>query len=87
MRLRWQLPQLLLKNQSNRSVEAVKKSCNPMMSPQTLTDVVKQVAKEKYQSRNLIVFGLEEDEEEILSEKINDLLKTMGGRPKTEAYR
>ena len=48
----------------------MKKSCNPVMSPQTLTDVVKQVVKAKGRSRNLIVFGLAEDEEEIISEKI-----------------
>ena len=53
----------------------MKKSCNPMMSPQTLTDVVKQVVEEKDRSRNLIVFGIKEDEEEILSEKIGDLLE------------
>ena len=29
------------------AVEAVKKCCNPVMSPQTLTDVVKQVVTEK----------------------------------------
>ena len=57
------------------------------MSPQTLKNLVKQLVKEKYRSRNLIVFGLEENEKEIISEKIGDLLETMGERPKTVAYR
>ena len=76
-----------VKSECRGYVEAAKKSCNPVMLPQKLTDVVKQVVKDKDRSRNLIVFGLEEDEEEIISEKIGDLLETMGERPKTEAYR
>ena len=57
------------------------------MSPQTLTNLVEQLVNEEYRSRNLIVFGLEENEKEIISEKIGDLLETMGERPKTKAYR
>ena len=73
-----------VKSECKGYAEAVKKYCNPVMLPQPLTKVVKQVVKENNRSRNLIVFGVEE---EILSEKIGDLLETMGVRPKTEAYR
>ena len=76
-----------VKSECKGYAEAVKKSCNPVMSPQTLTNLVKQEVKEKDRSRNLIVFGLEESEKELISEKIGDLLETMGERPKTEAYR
>ena len=76
-----------VKSECKGYAEAVKNSCNPVISPQTLTNLVKQVVKEKDRSRNLIVFGLEENEKEIISEKIGDLLETMGERPKTEAYR
>ena len=76
-----------VKSECKGYAEAVKNSCNPVMSPQTLKNLVKQVVKEKDRSRNLIVFGLEENEKEIISEKIGDLLEMMGERPKTEAYR
>ena len=67
--------------------EAVKKSYNPVLSSQTLTEVIKEVVQEEDRSRNLIVFGLDEDKEEQLSEKICDLFETMGEKPRTEAYR
>ena len=76
-----------VKSECKGYAEAVKNYCNPVMSPQTLKNLVKQVVKEKERSRNLIVFGLEENEKEIISEKIGDLLETMGERPKTGAYR
>ena len=67
--------------------EAVKSSCNPVVSSQTLTDVVKEVVKEEDRSRDLIVFGLEDNQDEELSEKVCDLMETMGERPQTEADR
>ena len=78
-----------VKSECRRYAEAVKSPVThyPVMSPQTLTGVVKKVVKKKDRSRNLIVFRLEEDKEEIISENIAGLQETMGERLKTEAYR
>ena len=49
-------------------------SYNPVFSAETLAKVV----KEEDCSRNVILFGLDEDKDENLSEKIGGLLGTIG---------
>lgn len=77
-----------VKTECRGYAEAVKKtSYNPVFSPETLTKVVKEVVKEEDRSRNVIVFGLDEDKDENLSEKIGGLLGTIGQKPRTEVCR
>ena len=75
-----------VKSECRGYAESVKKSCNPVVSPQTLTDKVKQLVKEKYRSRNLIVFGLEE-ERRGRDNLGKDWLFARNHGPKTEAFR
>ena len=59
----------------------------PVISPEALKTVVKTVVAEEDRSRNLLVFGLPDDEEEQLEEKISEVLETVGQKPKIEVQR
>ena len=56
-------------------------------SRETLKSVVKHVVEEEDRSRNIMVFGLPESENEILTEKIGELFKELDEKPKLEAAR
>ena len=57
----------------------------PVISPaEALKTVVKTVVAEEDRSRNLLVFGLPDDEEEQLEERISEVLETVGQKPKIE---
>ena len=59
----------------------------PVISPEALKTVVKTVVAEEDRSRNLLVFGLPDDEEEQLEERISEVLETVGQKPKIEVQR
>ena len=59
---------------------------NPLM-PDTLTAVVKTVVEQEDRSRNLMIFGLLEEENEKLAEKVTDVLETIGEKPRLDACR
>ena len=59
----------------------------PVVSPEALKTVVKIVVAEEDRSRNLLVFGLPDDEEEQLEERISEVLETVGQKPKIEVQR
>ena len=59
----------------------------PVISPEALKTVVKTVVAEEDRSRNLLVFGLPDDEEEQLEERISEVLETVGQKPKIEVER
>ena len=59
----------------------------PVISPEALKTVVKTVVAEEDRSRNLLVFGLPDDEEEQLEETISEVLETVGQKPKIEVQR
>ena len=49
--------------------------------------VVKDVVVEEDRSRNLLIFGLEKEPEEKISEKVGQVLEELGETPKLEANR
>ena len=57
------------------------------VTPATLHSVVRKVVEEEDRSRNIMVFGLAEEEDEILSDKVSDVLQTIGEKPRVEACR
>ena len=59
----------------------------PVISPEALKTVVKTVVAEEDRSRNLLVFGLPDDKEEQLEERISEGLETVGQKPKIEVQR
>ena len=61
---------------------------SPVISPETLTTVVKTIVAEEDRSRNLLIFGLpEEKEEEKLDAQVSEVLETVGLKPKVEVQR
>lgn len=60
---------------------------NLSVAPATLKSVVKQVVEEEDRGRNIMVFGLAEEEDELLSDKVHDVLQTIGEKPKIEVCR
>ena len=59
----------------------------PVICQKALTSVVKSVVEEEDRSRNFLVFGLPEEEEEGLETRISEVLEEVGLKPKLEAQR
>ena len=61
----------------------------PVICPEALTSVVKTVVAEEDRSRNFLVFGLPEEEEEGdgVEKRISEVLQEVGVKPKLEAQR
>ena len=61
---------------------------SPVISPEALTTVVKAIVAEEDRSRNFLIFGLPgEKEEEKLDAQVNEILETVGMKPKVESQR
>ena len=58
-----------------------------VLNQETLKTVVKQVVAEEDRSRNLMVFGLDEEEDEPLQEKVTAIFEELGEKPRHEAVR
>ena len=67
----------------SEAVNAVKSASTPppegtVLNQETLKTVVKQVVAEEDRSRNLMVFGLDEEEDEQLQEKVTAIFEELG---------
>ena len=72
--------------------EAVSKSSTdqgqgPVVTPEHLKLAVKNAMKEEDRSRNVIVFGLREDEGEQVEKKVSELFADLGEKPRIQASR
>ena len=64
--------------------------CKPEVqsfTPEVLKSVVKSVVEEEDRSRNVMVFGIEEVENEELTERVQEVFQEIGVRPKMEVSR
>ena len=52
------------------------------LTPETLKNTVKDVAEERGRSRNLMVFGLVEEEEEDIVSKLGDVFEELREKPR-----
>lgn len=61
----------------------------PAITPETLKRAFQDVVEEEDRSRNLMVFGLkdQEPEEEELADKVSQLFQQLGEKPRAEAIR
>ena len=55
------------------------------ISPDALTNVVKTVVADKDCSRNFLIFGINEEKEEKLDAQVEEILETVGRKPKVES--
>ena len=63
-------------------------SCGePIISKETLKSVVKDVVNEEDRSRNIVVFGLSEEEGEELNDRVGEVFQSIGQKPRIEAVR
>ena len=78
-----------VKQQFKSYSEAVKsqQSESQTLTPEPITTVVQKIVVKEDRSRNLMIFGLQEGEDEKLSEKVTDLLQTIGEKPRFDACR
>ena len=72
---------------SYSSVVSTPQPTAPVICQEALTSVVKSVVEEEDRSRNFLVFGLQEEEEEGLETRISEVLGEVGLKPKLEAQR
>ena len=56
-----------------------------VFSYETLTRVVRNVVEEEDRSRNVVIFGLPEEENEKFNDKVAEVFESIGQKPKTEA--
>ena len=66
---------------------AVQKTQTQVLTPEHLKTVVKNVVEEEDRSRSLIVFGLPEEADEQLCEKLGEVFQQIGEKPRVEASR
>ena len=68
--------------------DAVKKSNNNSLSkPENLKKLVKQVVQLEDKTKNVMIFGIEESNQEDLSEKVSNIFKEMQQKPHFVASR
>ena len=67
--------------------QAVAKAPRAALSTATLKKAVKEAVDETDRSRNLMVFGLSEDDGEQLVKKVDEVFQQLGERPRIEATR
>ena len=60
----------------------VSKSCSTALSPNKLEAVVRKVAAKEDMSKNAIIYGLTENENEKLQEKVDEVLTEIGEKPR-----
>lgn len=66
---------------------AVQKGQNQQQTHENLKAVVKAVVEEEDRSRNIMMFGLAEEENELLSAKVSDVFQSIGEKPRVEVCR
>ena len=57
---------------------------HPVISPAMIQRAVKDITEVEERSKNLIVFGLEEKEEEEVRARVSELFGTLGEKPRPE---
>ena len=60
----------------------VEKSCTEALKPQKLAAVVKTVTDKEDRSGNIIVFGLPEEKNEVVEDKVTQILEQLAEKPK-----
>ncbi len=73
--------QATVKSEITSYRDAVENSCSKSFDSEKLRNVVKHVVIEEDRSRNLMVYGLEENENEDLQAKASDMLEQLGEKP------
>ena len=63
---------------------AVSKSCSAALAPKKLQTAVKKVAEKEERSKNVIIYGLEENSNEELQAKVFKVLEEIGDKPVIE---
>ena len=58
-----------------------------VFSSEALTRVVRNVVEEEDRSRNVVIFGLNEEDNEKLNEKVAEVFESIGQKPRAEACR
>jgi hypothetical protein len=67
--------------------EVLKAPSAPAISTATFRKVVKDAIEDEDRSKNLVVFGLSEEDGEQLDEKLSDVFMDLGEKPRVEAVR
>ena len=61
----------------------LRESCSAALEPQKIASAVRKVAEEEDRSKNVIVFGLPEEQDESVDTKVNLLLENLEEKPQT----
>ena len=70
------------------AVAVEKEQCQShSLTPDTLNTVVRKVVEHEDRGRNVMIFGLPEEENEKLNEKVTDVLETIREKPRLDACR
>ena len=58
-----------------------------LVAPENLKSVVRHVVQEEYRSRSVLIFGLPEAADEQLCDKVGEVFREIGEKPRIEASR
>ena len=64
----------------------VAKNCSAALAPKKIEAAVRKVSDKDDRSRNVIIYGVEEEENEALKHKIETVLETIGEKPVVKDY-
>ena len=74
-----------VQNEMKSYCDIVKTNCsNVVVTPDRIKSVVKSVNEEDDRSKNILVFGLKEEEKENLTAVVSDLIESVGEKPKIQ---
>ena len=60
---------------------------SPVIPKETIKTVAKKIAAKGEMCRNIMIFGLPEDENEKIDDKVTEIFEQLGEKPRTEARR
>ncbi len=60
----------------------VENTCNKALAPRKIKVAMKKVSEDEDRSRNLMIYGLKEDDDEILESKVSEVLNHLNEKPK-----
>ena len=63
---------------------AVSKSCKTALAPKRIQAAVEKVAEKSDRSRNVIIYGVQEQKDEVLENRVNEILAEIDEKPRVQ---
>ncbi len=78
------LMQTTAKNEIKSYSAAVTKTCSSVLTPKKIQAAVKKVSENNDRSKNLIIYGVKEEESEVLEQRVVEILGEVDEKPRVQ---